>query len=85
MVDSWMTASLNPRLSTINSQLLFRAHVVLPISKPPIRDGAVLVADKRIAAVGTWRDLSAHSRTQTFDLGETVLMPGLVNAHCHLD
>ena len=85
MVDSWMTASLNPRLSTINSQLLFRAHVVLPISKPPIRDGAVLVAGKRIAAVGTWRDLSAHSRTQTFDLGETVLMPGLVNAHCHLD
>src|ERR1017187_2344781 len=85
MVDSWMTASLNPRLSTINSQLLFRARVVLPVSKPPIRDGAVLVAGKRIAAVGTWRDLSAHSRTQTFDLGETVLMPGLVNAHCHLD
>jgi len=85
MVDSWMTASLYPRLSTINSQLLFRARVVLPVSQPPIREGAVLVSGERIAAVGRWRDLSAHNRRQTIDLGEAVLMPGLVNAHCHLD
>jgi cytosine/adenosine deaminase-related metal-dependent hydrolase len=80
-----MTASFNPRLSTINSQLLLRARVVLPVSKPPIREGAVLVAGKRIAAIGRWRDLSAHSRRKAVDLGEAVLMPGLVNAHCHLD
>ncbi|MGO8925563.1 MAG: amidohydrolase family protein [Limisphaerales bacterium] len=80
-----MTASLNPQLSTINSQLLLRARVVLPVSQPPIREGAILVSGRRIAAVGRWRDLSAHTRRQTVDLGETVLMPGLVNAHCHLD
>jgi len=44
-----------------------------------------LVSGKRIAAVGRWRDLSAHTRVKTVDLGEAVLMPGLVNAHCHLD
>jgi cytosine/adenosine deaminase-related metal-dependent hydrolase len=80
-----MTASLNPQLSTINSQLLLRARVVLPVSQPPIRDGAVLVSGQRIAAVGRWRDLSARCRSQAVDLGEAVLMPGLVNAHCHLD
>jgi cytosine/adenosine deaminase-related metal-dependent hydrolase len=85
MAISGITASLKSRPPALKSAVVLRARVVLPVSKPPIRDGAVLVAGKRIAAVGTWRDLSAHSRTQTFDLGETVLMPGLVNAHCHLD
>ena len=80
-----MTASLNSRLSTINHQLLLRARVVLPVSQPPIREGAVLVSSRRIAAVGRWGDLAAHNRSKTVDLGETVLMPGLVNAHCHLD
>jgi cytosine/adenosine deaminase-related metal-dependent hydrolase len=80
-----MTASFNPQPSTVTSQLLLRARVVLPASRPPIRDGAVLVSGQRIAAVGRWRDLSAHSRAKRVDLGEAVLMPGLVNAHCHLD
>src|ERR1035441_9230559 len=85
MVDSWMSASLNAQRSTLSAQLLLRARVVLPVSQPPIREGAVLVSGKRIAAVGRWRELSTNSRCQTVDLGEAVLMPGLVNAHCHLD
>ena len=85
MVDSGMTASINPQPSTFNPQLLLRARVVLPVSRPPIPDGAVLVTGRRIAAVGRWRDLAAHSPKKTLDLGEAVLLPGLVNAHCHLD
>ena len=93
MVDSLMTRShnLQPRgyqlstLNTINSTLLLRARVVLQVSQPPIREGAVLVSGNRVVAVGRWRDLSAHRRRRTVDLGEVVLMPGLVNAHCHLD
>jgi cytosine/adenosine deaminase-related metal-dependent hydrolase len=85
MVYSEMPASLNYQPSPTAPPLLLRARVVLPVSQPPIREGAVVVSGKRIAAVGRWRDLSAHSRRQTVDLGEAVLMPGLVNAHCHLD
>ncbi|MCX6926927.1 MAG: amidohydrolase family protein [Verrucomicrobia bacterium] len=86
MVDSWMTASVHHQLSTINyHQLLLRAQVVLPVSQPPIPDGAVLISGRRIAAVGRWRDLSSRSLKHTLDLGYRVLMPGLVNAHCHLD
>jgi aminodeoxyfutalosine deaminase len=80
-----MTASLNPRLSALNSHLLLRARVVLPVSQPPIREGAVLVSGNRIAAVGRWRDASVHRRNKIVDLGEAIIMPGLVNAHCHLD
>jgi aminodeoxyfutalosine deaminase len=85
MVDSGMTTSLSPQISTIGYPLLLRACVVLPVSRPPIREGAVLVSGKRVAAVGRWRDLSSHRCKQTLDLGNAVVMPGLINAHCHLD
>ncbi len=80
-----MTASLNAHLPAVSSPLLLSARFVLPVSQPPLREGAVLVSGRRIAAVGRWRDLSARNRKETLDLGEAVLMPGLVNAHCHLD
>jgi aminodeoxyfutalosine deaminase len=66
-------------------QTLLRARLVLPVSAPPILDGAVLISRNRLRAVGRWRDLSRHSPRTTLDLGEVILMPGLVNAHCHLD
>jgi cytosine/adenosine deaminase-related metal-dependent hydrolase len=80
-----MTESLSARSRAPNPPLLLRARVVLPVSRPPIRDGAVLIAGGRIAAVGRWHELSSGSGGQVLELGETLLMPGLVNAHCHLD
>jgi cytosine/adenosine deaminase-related metal-dependent hydrolase len=35
--------------------------------------------------IGRWRDLAEGSDPRRMDLGEVVLLPGLVNAHCHLD
>ncbi len=64
--------------------MLVRARIILPIAAPPIEDGAVLVSGKRILKVGRWRDLNAAGG-QTIDLGDVILMPGLINAHCHLD
>lgn len=63
--------------------MLLRARVVLPISSPPISDGFVRVAGNQIAEVGRWTDCADCSGME--DLGEVILMPGLVNAHCHLD
>jgi cytosine/adenosine deaminase-related metal-dependent hydrolase len=65
--------------------MLLRARILLPISGPPLEDGAVFVSGKRIAAVGRWRDLARHCGGKTVDLDDVVLLPGLVNAHCHLD
>ncbi len=65
--------------------VLLRARAVLSMTRPPIKNGAVLVSGNRIAAVGPWKDLSRHARAEVMDLGEMVLLPGLINAHCHLD
>ena len=64
--------------------LLLRARTVLPISRPAIDDGAVLVEGNRIRAVGPWAGISSAGH-QVVDLGESILLPGLINAHCHLD
>jgi aminodeoxyfutalosine deaminase len=66
--------------------MILRARIVLPISQPPIENGAVLISENRIARVGQWNDFSPEmAGEKVFDLGETILLPGLINAHCHLD
>lgn len=64
---------------------LHSADLVLPVSAPPIPDGAVLADGDRIAAVDTAAALrSAHPGVRERNWGAAVLMPGLVNAHAHL-
>lgn len=58
----------------------YRAAWVCPIDRPPIRDGIVEVEAGRIVSVET-RDPGPGIR----DLGDVVLLPGLVNAHVHLE
>lgn len=65
--------------------MLLRARIVLPITAPPVEDGAVLISGGAIAAVGSWHDLRTASGEPAIDLGDVVLLPGLINAHCHLD
>ena len=56
---------------------------VLPISRPPIADGAVAVDERGvIRGVGRRVDLRAAGRVVDH---QGVLMPGLVNAHAHLE
>ena len=65
--------------------MILRAQAVFPVTAPPIEDGAVFVDGRKITAVGPWRQLHPAARARALDLGEVVLLPGLVNAHCHLD
>src|SRR5512137_2959376 len=66
-------------------KMILRAKVVLPMNAPPLEDGAVVVSGDRITAVGPASEiLRAHTGPVT-DLGEVVLLPGLINAHCHLE
>ena len=63
-----------------------RARIVLPLSSPAVEDGAVIVDDARIVAVGPFAELRAQfPGAAVVDHGETILLPGLINAHCHLD
>jgi cytosine/adenosine deaminase-related metal-dependent hydrolase len=66
--------------------MIIRARVVVTMDGPPIDDGAVAVSDERIIDVGKFSDVSKkHPGDEIVDLGEQVLLPGLINAHCHLD
>ncbi len=65
--------------------MLLRAEWVVPISRPPIRDGAVLVEGDRIEAVGPYDELRHHAGCdELLDLGKAIILPGLVNAHSHV-
>ena len=65
--------------------MILRARTLLPVSQPPIENGAVVLSGNRISAVGAWPDLQPHTDGTVLDLGEVILLPGLINAHCHLD
>ena len=60
----------------------YHARWVLPISAPPVADGVVAVEEDRITYAGPRRDAPAGVDV---DLGNALLLPGLVNAHCHLE
>lgn len=66
-------------------KLLF-AKFILPISSDPIENGGILIDQGEIKEVGKSESLlQKYSSIEREDLGETVLMPGLINAHCHLE
>jgi aminodeoxyfutalosine deaminase len=66
--------------------MILRARVIVSMDGPPIENGVILVSGDRILDVGKFRDLSAqHSGQEIVDLGERAVLPGLINAHCHLD
>lgn len=60
----------------------YHARWVLPISAAAIENGTVAVADGRIAYVGARTNAPRGSDK---DLGDAIIMPGLVNTHTHLE
>ena len=65
---------------------LFEADWVFPVDSPPIRGGAVAVAAGRVLALGAIADMRArHPGAHRIDLTGHTLLPGLVNAHTHLE
>jgi aminodeoxyfutalosine deaminase len=57
-----------------------QARVVFPVDRPPIEHGLVTIDGERIVAVSQ----EAEGET-VHDLGDVALLPGLVNAHTHLE
>src|SRR5262245_60695825 len=63
---------------------LIQAAWLLPIVGPPIREGVVAVSGGRVAWVGG-PGTPGRPAGPVHRLGDGVLLPGLVNAHCHLE
>ena len=62
----------------------YRARWVVPVTSPPEPDGIVAVDGDHIVYVGPASAAPATAGDDV-DLGDVILMPGLVNAHCHLE
>ncbi len=70
------------------SKRIYSAEWVIPITSPPIRDGAVAVQDNRIIFVGTKSAAEADadfSNAERKDFGCAAILPGFVNTHSHLE
>ena len=72
--------------------IAYRAAWVCPIDRPPIRGGVVEVEGGRIIGIrdpgpATWETQSGSRSPDpgSRDLGNVVLLPGLINAHVHLE
>src|SRR5258708_1053203 len=65
--------------------MIIRARAVVTMDGQPIENGAVAIEGNRIVGVGLLADLASLPQEPMIDLGEQVLLPGLINAHCHLD
>ena len=65
---------------------IYSARWVLPVSASPIEDGAVAVDGARIAGFGHRAEIvERFPESRLEDLGEAVILPGLVNTHTHLE
>lgn len=65
---------------------LFCARQVLPINRPAIDQGALLVDKGRIVGVGSRSQMmSGCPDAHVVDFGHAVLLPPMVNAHTHLE
>jgi aminodeoxyfutalosine deaminase len=66
--------------------MILRARLLVTMDGAPIENGAVAVSEDRIVDVGKFPEIqSRNARHDVVDLGEQALLPGLINAHCHLD
>jgi cytosine/adenosine deaminase-related metal-dependent hydrolase len=70
-----MSRSIDP-----DEPITYRARTIVPIDGPPIDDGRLVVVGDDIEAVGPRVGFGRE-----IDLGDVILMPGLVNAHTHLE
>ena len=63
----------------------YHARWVVPVTAPVIDHGTVIVEAERIVWVGARDAAPSSPLDRDEELGNVVLLPGLVNAHTHLD
>lgn len=75
------------RPTSANLPILHRAEWVIPVTSPPIRGGAVWVKGDHVLTVGPYAQMKAAgpSPAREVDHGSSAILPGLVNAHTHLE
>lgn len=69
----------------VRPSMIVRARNLVTMDGAPIENGAVAISGEQIIDAGRFAEVKARNTGEVVDLGEQVLLPGLINAHCHLD
>src|SRR5260370_19875011 len=65
---------------------IYSARWIIPVISPVIEDGAVAIEDSRIVAIGPRTEiLSRFPGARARDFDKAAILPGLINAHAHLE
>jgi len=62
--------------------MILKARWILPITSPPIENGAIVIEGDRITAIEAAQNFAS---AEMEDLDGAIIMPGLVNSHTHLE
>jgi len=65
--------------------IAYRCRTLVAMDGAPIDNGAFVVNGARFVRTGKASEILRDHRGEVVDLGEVAAMPGLINAHCHLD
>ncbi len=76
-------APTNPIAGT-GTVVLKAARVIDGTGAAPIQNGAVVITDDKIVAVGPAATVRVPAGARTVDLGNATLMPGFIDAHTHV-
>jgi cytosine/adenosine deaminase-related metal-dependent hydrolase len=68
-----------------NSLHLHIARWVVPVSRPPIENGAIATFEGKIVEVGPASELRSSYLAEIIDYGDSILCPALINTHSHLE
>jgi cytosine/adenosine deaminase-related metal-dependent hydrolase len=69
----------------MTAMIAYRCRTLVPMNGVPIENGVFVVNEGVLIEVGhANQTLRSHVGT-VIDLGEVAVLPGLINAHCHLD
>src|SRR5438270_11627838 len=66
--------------ASAQEQLAIKGGRILPIGKPPIEGGVILIRDGKVQAVGG-KDLPIPADYKVIDATGKVVMPGFIDAH----
>jgi aminodeoxyfutalosine deaminase len=65
--------------------IAYRCRILVTLNGTPIDNGVFVVDGPSLLQIGEAREILRHHAGRVVDLGEVAVMPGLINAHCHLD
>lgn len=71
---------MKARWPTLPESISLRARWVFPAAEPPLLDGVVTVRGGEVVSLS-----AADAAPTVIDLGEAAILPGLINAHTHLE